>query len=160
MSNAVVQITNDAGELDIKHANYHEKSVQILNLETGEVITQTQEVKSFDEHGGEVNDPTPLEIPIGYEQPADIIDIIKRFTALEVRRALMNGEDVIDEEGDDFDDFEVDDEDGDHYERQLEQFSGGRLREHEASVIPEEPVVQPPAAAAPISQAAAEPEQK
>lgn len=57
----------------------------------------------FDKDGHQIPDPTPLEIPVGFHQPPDIMETIRKLVQLESGKAAGEGEETFEEA----DDFEV-----------------------------------------------------
>lgn len=71
----------------------------------------------YDEHGREVPDPTPVEMPLGWSRPKPLQDLIKDMIRVEMsRQAVAAGFESFEEA----DDFEVDDSDGDDMLSQYE----------------------------------------
>lgn len=54
----------------------------------------------------EIPDPTPVEMPIGYEHPESLESMIARLVRVESQRAVASGEESFEES----DDFDVDDD--------------------------------------------------
>lgn len=57
----------------------------------------------FDEHGNQIPDPTPVEIPVGFGHPESLEATIAKLVRLESQRARDTGEVESFEESDDFD---------------------------------------------------------
>lgn len=61
----------------------------------------------FDKHGREIPDPTPMELPLGYERPEPLEHMIARMIQANSRLAAKQGLETEEEAND----FEIDDDD-------------------------------------------------
>lgn len=64
-------------------------------------------VCAYNEKGEEILDPRPLEVPVGFEKPASLEELVRLFMSGEVQRQLSDGGV---ESFEDADDFDVEDE--------------------------------------------------